>query len=67
MNAHELGLEVGKTYSARKGSRSPERTIIYINQSGTTVQYDGPAVKFGSRYPAVTAEDFGKWAGLVPR
>ena len=34
MNAHELGLEVGKTYSARKGSRSPEHTIIWISEAG---------------------------------
>ncbi|MBE0599887.1 MAG: hypothetical protein IH568_01090 [Burkholderiaceae bacterium] len=67
MNAHELGLEVGKTYAARKGSRSPERTIIWINEAGTQVQYDGPAVRNGRHYPSASTEDFAKWAGIVPR
>ena len=67
MNAHERGLEVGKTYAARKGSRSPERTIIWINEAGTQVQYDGPAVRNGRHYPSASTEDFAKWAGIVPR
>lgn len=67
MNAHELGLEVGKSYPARKGSRSPERTIIWINEVGDRVQYDGPAVQNGRHYPSVSTEDFARWAGLVTR
>ncbi len=65
MTADELDLKVGHIYRPRKGSRSPEREIIWISPDGKTVQYDGPAVHMGSRYPTIPTEKFAKWAGIT--
>lgn len=62
--ANEYGIEVGRTYESRPGSRSAPREVIWVSALGDTVQYDGPAVKLGSRYPQVSADAFAKWAGL---
>lgn len=62
--AGDYGLEVGRSYRSRKGSRSPDREIIWISNDGTRVQYDGDAVKLGRRFPVVSADAFAKWAGI---
>lgn len=65
-----IELQVGATYRARRPrkvvrlfaeSEWNDRTIIWMD--GTRVQYDGPAVKFGSKYPTTTIEKFLAWAG----
>lgn len=66
LTAADFGLVHGCTYTSRKRSRSPERTIIHISPSGEFIQYDGPAVKWGRQYPIVDAATFAKWAGLEP-
>ena len=61
-------LKVGRTYRAKKPAQagswlSPQvndRTIIFIGYDG--LQYDGPSVKPGSKYPRATKEAFLKWA-----
>ncbi|MEL8056269.1 MAG: hypothetical protein AAGK66_08950 [Pseudomonadota bacterium] len=62
--AAEYGVELGRTYSSRKGSRSPNRYVMWISSDGLLVQYDGPAVPLRSRYPEVSADTFAKWAGM---
>lgn len=62
--AADYGIEIGKTYESRKGSKAQPREVIWISADGLKVQYDGPAVKLGSQYPAVSAEAFAKFAGL---
>ena len=64
MKTAELQLELGRAYRAKKprnsGGLVNDRTIVWI---GTfEVQYDGPAVKFGSKYPRISKEDFRAWA-----
>lgn len=68
----ELELKVGATYRAKRprrmfnfvdGDHFNDRTIIWIGLC--EVQYDGPAVKIGSKYPKVTIEAFRKWAGKM--
>lgn len=62
-------LRVGRTYRAKKpaptGSlfdqRINDRTLIYVGMYD--VQYDGPSVPFGRKYPKVSREAFLKWAG----
>lgn len=57
-------IRVGKTYRAKKPVMSAlgynDRTVIHKGQR--TVQYDGSAVKLGSRYPTVPMEKFLRWA-----
>lgn len=61
-------LKVGRTYRAHKPAQagswlSPEvndRTILHIGIE--TLQYDGPSVKHGAKYPSVTIAAFLKWA-----
>jgi hypothetical protein len=65
--AADYGLAVGETYQSRRGSRSPERTIIWISDDGRRLQYDGPAVRIGRHYPAVSADAFASWAGIEPQ
>ncbi|WP_232916447.1 hypothetical protein [Pseudomonas viridiflava] len=63
-------LAVGRTYRAKRpamagGGFSPfinDRTIVWMNNDASVVQYDGPSVANGRRYPKVTAEAFLKWA-----
>lgn len=62
--AEEYGLRVGETYQSRKGSRSPDRKILWISSDGTVIQYDGPAVPIGRLFPRITADGFAKWAGI---
>lgn len=60
-----MELKVGRTYRAKKPGHSQElvndRTIKWIGLE--EVQYDGPAVAFGRRYPKVSREKFLAWAG----
>lgn len=62
--ASDYGLVLGGVYSSRKGSRSPDRKIIYISPSGFQLQYDGDAVRWGQHFPQTTADAFAKWAGI---
>lgn len=63
---HEL--RAGRTYRGKKPrpvSRGfdrlvNDRSIIWVGAS--EVQYDGPAVKRGSRYPRVDIAEFLAWA-----
>lgn len=64
----ETELQAGRAYRARKprpvfdsdGGLVNDRTIIYIGAEH--VQYDGPAVKNGRKYPTVSKEAFLTWA-----
>lgn len=64
----ELVLTVGRTYRAKKPSRSVcgfrklvnDRTIRWIGQD--EVQYDGPAVANGRHYPRISKSKFLEWA-----
>lgn len=64
-DAIPLPLRVGATYRGKKprkyldGSFN-DRTILWVGQG--RVQYDGPAVKDGSKYPSVTHAQFWAWA-----
>lgn len=63
-----LELRVGATYRAKRprryftlrGDYHNDRTILWVDERN--VQYDGPAVADGRRYPVVTREEFLKWA-----
>jgi hypothetical protein len=65
----EDDLVVGATYRAKSPVRTGtifcpmwnDRTILWIGIG--EVQYDGPAVKFGRKYPRVKTEAFLRWAG----
>lgn len=39
-----------------------DRTVIWQSAFDGTVQYDGPAVRDGARFPKVSLADFQKWA-----
>ena len=58
-------LKVGHTYAAKK----PARVRGYINDRQLLhvgmfeVQYDGPAVANGRRYPRIDIDKFLAWAG----
>lgn len=59
-------IQVGKTYRAKRPVQYlfgdyNDRTVIWMGANGT-VQYDGPAVKIGQKYPSVSMEKFLKWA-----
>ncbi|MBQ0600774.1 hypothetical protein J7S78_13335 [Klebsiella oxytoca] len=61
-------LNVNRTYRAKKprpvfdfnGGLVNDRTVLYIGLD--TVQYDGPAIKNGSKYPTVSKKIFLAWA-----
>ena len=63
-----LELKIGRTYRAKKPAkagdwRNPsinDRTIKWIGFE--EIQYDGPSVKAGARYPKVSIEKFLSWA-----
>lgn len=63
-----LHLEVGRTYRAKKPGRiaffpAPlvnDRTIRWIGMY--ELQYDGPSVRHGGRYPRMSIELFRQWA-----
>ena len=64
-----LGLEsliVGHIYSAKKPKRmlygSDNRTILWIDEERTMVQYDSDTVKIGRKQPTIPIESFLKWA-----
>lgn len=65
---NELQLTVGRTYRAKTprvagtlfNQLYNDRTIKWIGRD--SVQYDGPSVKFGRKYPTVTRDQFTKWA-----
>lgn len=59
-------LVEGRVYRAKKpgvvrGGYVNDRVII--RTLGPQVQYDGPAVAIGRRYPIVSVEKFLEWAG----
>lgn len=60
----ELELVRGRTYRAKKPANSGgvvnDRTLLHVGMF--EVQYDGPAVPLGRKYPKVTIEAFRKWA-----
>ena len=62
-------LVLGKTYRALRPARVGylgewnDRTIIHL--TGISVQYDGPAVRIGRRYPTISRDKFCKWAAGV--
>ena len=60
----ELKLAVGRTYRAKKprncGGLVNDRTILHIGSC--SVQYDGPSVARGRKYPTVDREVFLAWA-----
>ena len=51
---------VGKTFGNIDGEPN-DRQIIWIGLG--QLQYDGPSVKLGARYPEQDIEKFLKWAG----
>lgn len=63
-----LELKVGRTYRGKKpgpvrdgiGALVNDRTVTFLTIE--RVQYDGPAVAHGRRYPTVEIRDFLKWA-----
>lgn len=66
--AAALALSVGRTYRAKKPGRIAnfpdplvnDRTIIWMWASD--LQYDGPAVRIGGKYPRMSIESFRQWA-----
>lgn len=61
-------IKLGRCYAAAKpapvGAEGllNDRQIKWINDTRTRVQYDGPAVRHGSRYPVLALEKFAEWA-----
>lgn len=60
-----LKLKVGRTYRGKKPRCAGlgyvnDRTVLYLG--AYSVQYDGPSVKNGSRYPTVDITEFLAWA-----
>ena len=61
-------LKVGAIYRANRPSKLwngvglayNDREIIHMD--GVSIQYDGPAVRLGQRYPKISIERFLKWA-----
>jgi hypothetical protein len=55
----------GRVYRAKNpanlGGLFNDRQVLYVGLE--FVQYDGPAVVNGRKYPKVTHEAFAKWAG----
>ena len=67
----ELDLIPWATYRAKRPQRFMsvtlrecfnDRRIIYLDRVRNEVQYDGPAVRMGRRYPKVSIEKFQAWA-----
>lgn len=61
-----MEIKIGRTYRAKKpresGGLVNDRSVLWMDSFGSTVQYDGPAVRFGSKYPKVSREQFEAWA-----
>lgn len=62
--AASLPILKGRVYRAKKPANAEgffnDRLVLWTN--GVVVQYDGPAVGFGRRFPKVTVERFAAWA-----
>jgi len=60
-----MNLEKGRVYRAKKpgncGGYYNDRHVLYL--SSNVVQYDGPAVASGRRYPKVARDVFERWVG----
>lgn len=61
-----LKIKVGRTYRGKRpgnaGGLVNDRTVLYTSALAGKVQYDGPAVRNGARYPKVSLAEFLKWA-----
>lgn len=61
-----LKIKVGRTYRGKRpgnaGGLVNDRTVVWVGAIENTVQYDGPAVRDGARYPKVGHAEFLKWA-----
>lgn len=61
-----MEIKIGRTYRAKTPRNSRglvnDRTVIWIDAFGTTIQYDGPSVGYGRHYPKVSREAFEAWA-----
>ena len=62
-----MDLVVGRVYRAKKpamgnGFLVNDRVITWISSGGEHVQYDGPSVAMGRRFPTVLRGAFEKWA-----
>lgn len=62
-------IQIGRVYSAKRSSAlgffEPllnDRAVRWIDSGRTLVQYDGPSVAQGRKYPVVTMEKFLSWA-----
>lgn len=57
---------VGQVWRAKRPDNANgfvnDRVILHINFLGH-IQYDGPSVNFGRKYPMVNPATFEKWAG----
>lgn len=55
-----LEIKVGRTYRGKRpgnaGGLVNDRTVIWQSAFDGTVQYDGPAVRDGARFPKVMRE-----------
>jgi hypothetical protein len=65
-NNEPLPLIAGHVYEAKTPRLAAsgfinDRQIVWVGIE--EVQYDGPTVRLGSRYPRVTHEQFREWAG----
>lgn len=70
MDASEI--KVGRVYAAAKPAAVGvtffdsgllnDRQVKWMNSDRTLLQYDGPAVKNGRRYPTIRVEKFAAWA-----
>lgn len=61
-----LKIQVGRAYRGKRpsnaGGLANDRTVIWIGVIEDAVQYDGPAVRDGARFPKVKHADFLRWA-----
>jgi hypothetical protein len=60
-------IKVGHTYRGKRFVRNSwgdtnDRTVIWVNQLGTEVQYDSSSVADGRRFPRVEMDVFLRWA-----
>jgi hypothetical protein len=61
-------IKIGRAYRCASPRIVPEtgqvndRIVIRVNLKGGCVQYDGPAVRPGRKYPTCTLKAFQSWA-----
>lgn len=59
-----IAILLNRTYRAKRPSNADgfvnDRVVRWIGD--TEIQYDGPAVGFGAKYPRITKAAFAKWA-----